>query len=45
MHMTWEQTNKLNTIIATRPMMCSNYLNMQWYKIYIHLVSVKVMTA
>ena len=27
---TWEETNKLNTIIATRPMMCNNYLAMQW---------------
>jgi hypothetical protein len=31
LNMTWENVNALNTKIATRPMWCQNYLNMQWY--------------
>jgi hypothetical protein len=35
MNMTWEETNELNTDIATRPMSCNNYLAMQWYCLWL----------
>jgi len=33
---TWEMTNKVNTMIAERPMTCSEYLAMQWYCLYLN---------
>jgi len=35
LNMTWEDTNKLNAVIAERPMDCFNYLAMQWYCLYL----------
>lgn len=32
---TWDEANKMNTVIATRPMECENYRNMQWYCLYL----------
>jgi len=36
LNMTWEQANDLNTISASRPMDCFNYLAMQWYCLYLN---------
>jgi len=38
MNKSWEETNELNKIAASRPMDCFNYLAMQWYCLYLNQV-------
>jgi len=35
LNFSWEATNKMNTEVATRPMGCSEYRNMQWYCLWL----------